>query len=182
MNNICPDFICYYFSNFLNFSVFKFKNYKILNKILKNKNLIDITIKELFKSILETINILRFDDKFYICPFLSPLNVLYTESSGKEYFYLAEIFLVTDSIDKEIQIELNNTSEWLVPEFQSKKSKISFASNICCLGYLFYRIVFNKKPFKDEKERKEKKIPSINNDSQYKKLIENCININFQKR
>ena len=68
---------------------------------------------------------------------------------------------------------------------RQKKSKITFASNICCLGYLFYRIIFGEKPFKNEKERKEKKIPKLNYDSnsiKYKELIENCIKIDYNER
>ena len=73
----------------------------------------------------------------------------------------------------------------MVPEFQTKKSKITFASNICCLGYLFYRIIFGEKPFKNEKERKEKKIPKLNynsNSIKYKELIENSIKIDYKER
>ena len=117
--------------------------------------------KELFTALSETIVSLMMEDKFYIFPFLTPSNILYTEESGKEYFFLDEIFLETDSNDKEKEIELTISNEWLVPEFQTKKSKITFASNICCLGYLFYRIIFGEKPFKNEKERKEKKNTKI---------------------
>ena len=101
---------------------------------------------------------------------------------GKEYFFLAELFLVSDSIDKEIEVELNVTSEWLVPEFQSSKSKITFFSNICCVGYLFYKILYGKNPFQDENERKEEKIPKIDENFKYKELIENCIKINYKER
>ncbi len=175
LSNICPKFICYFFSNFLNFSVFKFKEYLTLEEILKNKT---FSKKELFTALSETVMSLMMEDKYYIFPFLTPSNILYTEESGKEFFFLAEIFLETDSKDKEKEIELTISNEWLVPEFKTKKSKITFASNICCLGYLFYRIIFGEKPFKNEKERKEKKIPKLNYDSnsiKYKELIENCI-------
>ena len=83
LNNICPDFICYYFSSFLNFSVFKFENYNTLEEILNNRKLVDFSLKGLLTAVSETINILLgFDDKFYICPFLTPSNLLYTESIG----------------------------------------------------------------------------------------------------
>ncbi len=141
--------------------------------------------KELFTALSETIVSLMMEDKYYIFSFLTPSNILYTEESGKEYFFLDEIFLETDSNDKEKEIELTISNEWLVPEFQTKKSKITFSSNICCLGYLFYRIIFGEKPFKNEKERKEKKIPKLNYDSnsiKYKELIENCIKIDYNER
>ena len=164
LHNICPQFICYYFSNFFN----------------RKKN-IYFSKKELLLSLCQTINNLDFGDKVYICPFISPSNLLYIESSGKEFFCLSEIFLVSEP-DKEIEIELNITSEWLVPEFQTKKAQINFSSNICCLGYLFYKVLFNQNPFKDEKERKEKKCPNIKEDYKYKELIENCIKINYKER
>ena len=37
LHNICPQFICYYFSNFFNFSLFKFKSYITLEEILEKK-------------------------------------------------------------------------------------------------------------------------------------------------
>lgn len=185
LNNISPEFICYYFSKFLNFSLFKFKEYSTLEDILQKKQLINFSKKELLLAVYETIiNNLNFEDKkkYYICPFLTTNNLLYTEESGKQYFCLSEIFLVSDSIEKEIEIELNISSEWLVPEFQTKKSKISFNSNIGCLGYLFYNILFNEKPFLNEKERKEKKIPKINEDFKHKELIEKCFKIENKSR
>ena len=38
INNYCPEFICFYFSNFLNFCVFKFNKYFTLEEILKQNN------------------------------------------------------------------------------------------------------------------------------------------------
>ena len=54
-----------------------------------------------------------------------------------------EIFL----IDKELK-------KWLVPEIKNNKAKLSFSSNIYCLGNLFYKISFNKNPEKDIKLKK----------------------------
>ena len=42
--------------------------------------------------------------------------------------------------------------------------------------------LFNENPFRNEKERKEKKFIEISGDSQYKELIENCIKINSKER
>ncbi len=184
LNYCSPQFICYYFSNFLNFSLFKFTDYYTFEEILEKKVVKDFSQKDLLLSVSETINVIQFEEKnkYYICPFLTPSNLLYTESSGKEYFNLTELFLESDSIDKEIEVELNITSEWLVYEFQSPKSKITFASNICCIGYLFYKIIYGVNPFQDEKERIEKKIPKLKEDYQYRELIENCINIKYKER
>ena len=130
----------------------------------------------------ETINILNFEEKLYICPFITPLNLVYTNLSGKSNFCIIEIFLEVHSINEEIEVEINTTNEWLVPEFQNKKHKISFASNICCLGYILYYIFFNKNPFKDEKERKENRIPKIPDKFPFKELIEKCTQINYKDR
>ena len=176
------EFVCYYFSKFLNFSLFKFKEYYTLEEILEKKVVKDFSKKALLSSVLETINNIQFQDKYYICPFLTPSNLLYTESVGKEYFFITELFLVSDSIDKEIEVELNVSSEWLVSEFQSPKSTITFYSNICCVGYLFYKILYGENPFKDEDERIKKKIPDFKDSYQYKKLIENCIKIEYKER
>ena len=119
----------------MNFSLFKFNKYYTLEEILDN-NKVDFTKKELLQSLCETIKNLNYEGtKFYICPFITPSNVLYTESSGKEYFYLSEIFISSDSIEKEIEIDLKITSEWLVPEFLNKKTKITFF-----FKYLLFRI------------------------------------------
>ena len=85
----------------------------------------------------------------------------------KEYFYIVEIPFVADSIEEEIEVELDSTSEWLALGIHPEKSKISFSSNICCLGYILYRILIKKKSFRDEKERNQKQI-KIDKDSPYK--------------
>ena len=79
LNEISPKFICYYFSNFFNFSLFVIKDFYTLEEILNNKNLIDhlnkdsvlkFTKPELILACIETINSLNLDDKkFFICPF-----------------------------------------------------------------------------------------------------------------
>ena len=179
LNNISPEFLCFYLSDFLNFSVFKFKDYKTLEELIKDKI---FSKKDLLKATSETVSILNLDEKFYICPFIMPSNVLYTEESGSDYFYLAEIFLETDSDDKELEVELPDINEYLVPEFEKKKTKITFSSNICCLGYLFYNIFFKKPPFKDEKSRKLEKIPKIQKEFEYKDLILNSVKSNYKER
>ena len=138
INYFCPEFICFYFSNFLNFCVFKINNYFTLEEILK-QNVINFSKKELFLALSKTINILK--DNLYLLPFISPSNILYTENSGKEYFYLSEIFIKSESIDKEIEVGVDLMNEWVVPEYENRESKITLYSNICCLGYLFYTII-----------------------------------------
>ena len=184
LDNFSPKFICYFFSNFLNFSVFNITEYYTLEEIIEKKVSIYLSKKELLLSLSESINILKSNENFiYICPFLTPSNLLYTEESGKDFFYFTEIFLVSDSTEKELEIELNIASEWLIPEFKMQKAKISFNSNICCLGYLFYIILYNEKPFKNEKERKENNnMPILKEDFQHKELIEKCIKSNPTER
>ena len=185
LNNISPKFICYYLSNFFNFSLFIIKDFYTLEEILKNKKLVDLSDKdsflkfskeELLTACTETIKNLNLDDKkFFICPFLTPSNLLYTDT--KQYFLLSEIFLDADSSEeekeKEIILKDKKLKKWLVPEFKNNKAKLSFSSNIYCLGNLFYKISFNKNPEKDIK---------IEENSLFKKLIENCLKINKEER
>ena len=122
------------------------RDYYTLYQILENKNLpnlsnensfLEFSNEELLLSCSETIKNLNLDENYYICPFLTPYNLLYTESSGKEYFLLSEIFLLTNSMENEIELEIMNTDsklkEWLIPEFSNHKLKLSFSSNIYCL-------------------------------------------------
>ena len=173
-NNICPEFVCFYFSNFLNFSVFIIKDYYTLDEILDSeklpnfyneKSFIEFSKGELLLSSLETIKGLHLGEKYFICPFLTPYNLLYTDKSGKEYFFLSEIFLETDSVEKEIEIELINKdlNDWLVPGFQKNKFKLTYDSNIYCLGKIFSKIVSDK-------------------NKAYRELIINCINPNKTER
>ena len=86
LNDISPKFISYYFSNFFNFSLFIIKDFYTLEEILKNKKLVDLSDKdsflefskeELLTACTETIKNLNLDDKkFFICPFLTPSNLL----------------------------------------------------------------------------------------------------------
>jgi len=180
LNNISPEFICYYFSNFLNFSVFIIRDYYTINQILKNIKLskensfLGFSIEDLLMACSETINSLQLDENYYICPFLTPFNLLYTESSGKEYFLLSEIFFVVDSKEKEIELELFNKDlkEWLIPEFAKNKYKLSFASNIYFLGKIFLSIYDNL----SNSSLKLDDCPI------YKKLIDNCLNVNINER
>ena len=158
LNDISPKFICYYFSKFFNFSLFVIKDYYTLEEIFSNSRLIDLSKKdsnldftkeEFLTASIETIDNLNLDDKkFFLCPFLTPSNLLYTGS--KQYFLLSEIFLDADSPEeekeKEIVFKNKELEKWLVPEIDKKKVKLSFASNIYCLGNLFFRIAFNKNP------------------------------------
>ena len=190
-----PEFICYFFSSFFNFSVFIVNDYYTLEEILEKKKLPDFSDKEsllefsnkdLLLAMSNTIKNLYLEDSnncYIIFPFLTPSNFLYTEESGKEYFFISEIFLFSDSNAKEVEIELDISKEWFVPEFNSNKAKVSFASNIYCLGNLFYKFAFNKKPFKDEQERnKLGKVPLIKENSKYKELIEMCLKKNPKER
>ena len=185
LNNISPEFICYYFSRFLNFSVFMIRDYYTLYQILENKNLpnfsnensfLEFSNEELLLSCSETIKNLNLDENYYICPFLTPYNLLYTESSGKEYFLLSEIFLVTNSMENEIELEIMNKDsklkEWLIPEFAKNKLKLSFSSNIYCLGKIFNSIIFKL----NNSHLKLDEYPI------YKKLIDNCTNDNIKER
>ena len=180
INSLAPKFICYYFSDFFNFSVFIINEYYTLEEILSKTNLpsfsgddsfIDFSKSELLLSALETIKNLKSKENYYfVCPYITSSDLLYTESSGKEYFLLSEIFLKVDSKEKEINIELNNRNknikEWLAPEFVKNKAKLSFESNIACLGNIFYKIGFNQAPSKSI---------NINENSVYKELIDNCL-------
>ena len=146
INSLAPKFICYYFSDFFNFSVFIINEYYTLEEILSKTNLpsfsgddsfIDFSKSELLLSALETIKNLKSKENYYfVCPYITSSDLLYTESSGKEYFLLSEIFLKVDSKEKEINIELNdrnkNIKEWLAPEFVKNKAKLSYESNIAC--------------------------------------------------
>ena len=178
LSSISPEFICFYFSNFLNFSVFVIKEYYTLEEILTKKNLPDFSndgtfleFKEvdLFSSTLETIKNLKINNEYYITPYITPSDLLYTESSGKEFFLLSEIFLKADSIDKEISLELDlkNVKEWTGTEFVKNKAKVSFASNVTCLGNIFN--FYYKIAFKDIQKR-----PINIKESIYKELIDNC--------
>ena len=181
LNNISPEFICYYCSKFLNFSVFVVTEYFTLKELLENHKLPSFSNKdsfiifsktELLVSCLETIKNLNFENKYYICPFITPYNLLYTESSGKEYFLLSEIYLETNSIEDEIEIELinNDLKEWIVPEFIQNKGKLSFSSNIYCLGKIF----FSFDDFFSEKNSEQY--------LKYNELINNCIKIKKEER
>ena len=181
---ITTEFVCYYFSDFLNFSVFITNDYYTLEEILTKKNLpnfsddeniIKFSIDELFSSALETIKNLKLNEQYYICPYITPSDLLFTESAGKQFFLFSEIFLKVNSIEKEIEIELNNKNvkEWLSPEFIKNKAKLSFSSNIACLGNLFFRIAFNQNP---------KKPINIKENSIFKELIDNCMEIDIKKR
>ena len=153
MNNISTEFICYYFSDFLNFSVFITDDYYTLEEILTKKNLpnfsnedsfIEFQKDELFSSVFETVkNLKRNEQQYCICPYITPSDLLYTESVGKQFFLFTEVFLKVDSTEKEIEIELNNkkVKDWLGPEFVKNKGKLSFASNIGCLGNLFLKLL-----------------------------------------
>ena len=181
LNDISPEFICYYFSKSFNFSIFIIRDnseYYTLEEILENKDLyskLDFSKQDLFISISTTIEKLIIEDKddikYYICPYLTPSNLIYLENPGKDYFLLTEIFLETDSPEKEtdiIELPYNRKiSNWLVPELVNKKPKLTFASNIFCLGKLLYKVAFNREP---EKQLK------IEEDSIYKELIEMCMN------
>ena len=186
LNNISPRFLCYYFSNYLNFSIFCVKNFYTLEEILeqqkKNEKLISLnnedsyvefSQEDLLSACIETIKNLIMDGKYYICPYLTPSNLLFTDS--KEYFFLSEIFLVANSPEEDIEFELNNkkVQEWLVPEFVKNKAILSFQSNIFCLGNLFYKIVFDVNPKNQIK---------IDDNSIYKDLIYNCIKKDKKER
>ena len=64
LDNFSPKFICYFFSNFLNFSVFNITEYYTLEEILEKKVLKYLSKKELLLSLSESINILKSDAKF----------------------------------------------------------------------------------------------------------------------
>ena len=185
MNNISTEFVCYYFSDFLNFSVFITDDYYTLEEILTNTNLpnfsnedslIEFTKDELFSSVFETVkNLKRNEQQYCICPYITPSDLLYTESVGKQFFLFTEVFLKVDSTEKEIEIELNNkkVKDWLAPEFVKNKGKLTFASNIGCLGNLFFKIALNENP---------KKPMNIDKNSIYKELIYKCMEIDIKKR
>ena len=174
LNYISPEFVCFYFSKFFNFSVFIIKDsdYSTLDEILENKKLdsdIEFTKEDLLLASSSTIENLYQDPIYYICPYLTPYNLIYTSFSGKEYFLVSEIYLETDSPEKEIEIELCNKdlNDWRVPEFIKNKAKLNFSSNIYCLGNIFYKIIFNENP---------KKPLKIEEHSVYKELIDKCMN------
>ena len=150
---------------------------KELSNFSDDSSFLKFSKKELFLAALETIKSLNFDEKYFICPFLTPSGLLCTESAGKDYFLLSELYLMVDSKEKEIEIELNNQSikEWLVPEFIKNKAKLTISSNISCLGNIFYKIAiaFNKDPKNQIK---------INDDPLIKELIENCVKTNIKER
>ena len=185
-----PEFICFFLSKSPTFSLFTIEKYYTLEEILEKKKIINFSdettkfsMDELLQASLETIKNLmpdpdsdETDKKYYICPFFTPDNLLCTETFGKEFFLLSEIFLATNSVEEETQeIELinKNIKDWLPPEFKKNKAKLSFASNIYCLGNIFYKIAFNKNP------KANIKIPE---NSLYKKLIENCLENTKNKR
>ena len=184
LDKISIKFICYYLSDYLNFSVFITEDYYTLEEILTkkklpslcgDKDLIEFSINELFKSVFQTIKNLNIKKHYYICPFITPSNLLYSESTGKEFFIFTEIFLKVDSNEKEIEIDLNNkkVKEWLSSEFVKNKAKLSFLSNISCLGNLFFKIAFSENP---------KKPINVDKDSIFKELIDSCIEIDIKKR
>ena len=116
-------------------------------------------------------------------PLFNSLKFIIYRRIWKNFFFFTELFFVSDSTEKELEIELNIASEWLIPELKTQKAKISFNSNICCLGYLFYRILYNEKAFKNEKEIKENNnMPKLKEDFQHKELIEQCIKSNPTER
>ena len=184
LNNISPKFLCYYLSDFLNFSVFMINDFYTLDEILEKKELpsfsndssmLEFSKEELISASAESINSLYLDGKYFIVPFLTSSNLLYIESSMKKYFLFSEIFLYTDSPEKEIEFELKNKElkNWLTLDFVKNKAQLSFASNISCLGNIFYKIVFNENP----------KIPiKVEENSIYKELIENCLKTDKKQR
>ena len=64
LDNFSPKFVCYCFSNFLNFSIFNITEYYTLEEILEKKVLKDLSKKELLLSLSESKNILKSDAKF----------------------------------------------------------------------------------------------------------------------
>ena len=113
LTTICPEFICYYFSNILNFSLFKFTSYLTFEEILSDeKKLKDFNVKNLLLYLSNTINQLNnFDGKYYINPYLHPSKLLITkDSKNSEYFYLAEIFISSNSIDEKVKVKLRYTN------------------------------------------------------------------------
>ena len=113
LNDFSLEFVCYYFSPTLNFSVFIIKDnkYYTLEEIIENKNIdqdIEFSKEELILATTSSIENLYQEQNCFICPFLTPYNLIYTELSTKEYFLFSEIFLETDSPEKEIEIELCN--------------------------------------------------------------------------
>ena len=158
LNDLSPQFICYYFSKNLNFSLFFLNDrYFTLEEILseekiqfdKDSSFLQFTKEEMIKASLETIKKLQ-DKKYYICPFLTPSYLLCVESREMSYFYISEIFLETDTIEEEKEIDLisininSRLKNWVVPEFNKNKAKLSFPANIYCLGKIVNAIALNK--------------------------------------
>ena len=65
---------------------------------------------------------------------------------------------------------------------KGKNSKISFASNICCVGYLLYKIITNKNPFTDKERKVQEGIPNFELNFKLKSLIQRCVDIEPDKR
>ena len=172
---IVIKFIGYTKSNRETLSIFTSKEFKILKEVLNQDK------KDLINKLYGAIQYLQDEDNnlFLICPNLSPNNILWID----EKIYFTEIFLSTKSIDENIDFELQPQSIWCPPEIKGRKSKVSFASNICSLGYLLYKIITKIDPFKDIKERKNNKIPNLlETNFELKKIIELCIQIDPSKR
>ena len=124
-------------------SIFTTKNFEILNTILEKKE--KFIKKDLIRKLFDSISMFK-DDKILICPNLSPNNILWID----ENFCFTEIFLSSNSIDEIINCNLQPESIWCCSEIKGNNSKISFASNICCFGYLLYKIITNNNPFTDK--------------------------------
>ena len=188
LDEMAPKFICYYFSKFLNFSVFVIDHFYTLEEILEGKKLpnlsnnnsfLEFSKDQLILATAQTIFSLKSEEeenqKYYLCPYITPSDLLYTEKTEYNYFFLSEIFLLTDSIEKEEKFRLKNPAinDWLAAEFVNNEANLSFSSNISCLGNILYKILFNEDP------KKPLKIPES---SLYKELFDNCMNGNRKER
>ena len=126
-------------------SIFTTKDFEILNNILNKKEIINK--KQLIRELYDLILLFKEKEKkILICPNLSPNNILWI--NGKPQ--CTEIFLSSESVEEKINFELPPENIWCSPEMKGKNSQISFASNICCFGYLLYKIITNNNPFTDK--------------------------------